>query len=290
MGILNNAGAEAMAKTAFQRPSTAAPGQVDPVNMAGEWKNGGFSPQGQYVKAPEPKVKWETKAEIGCPGGGEVTSCTYAISVCQDRGGPGPLTYLYRRPEGSTGAWEFLGETCYPARDIPAMVPAGAPIPPPPPVPTFAQIQQAFRELPFAKPSVSVQPVGNKTLVNLPTYFAASWPSDSTLAPGDISEPVQLLSWSVEFKIDAHSYNYAFGDGAGSGETGSAGGTYPDGDITHTYTKPVPAAKIHVDAKLTGQYRVNGGEWEDIETIADLQDEPVATLAVLEAHARLYNN
>ena len=42
-----------------------------------------------------------------------------------------------------------------------------------------------------------------------------------------------------------------------------------------------------MDARLTGRFRANGGPWQDIETIADLQDEPVTSIEVLEARAQL---
>ncbi|UTT67283.1 hypothetical protein NMQ01_06110 [Janibacter sp. CX7] len=155
-----------------------------------------------------------------------------------------------------------------------------------PPVPTFAQIQTAFRELPFSKPSVTVQPRGNKTLKGLKTFYAAQWPDDSGLEPGEVSDKIKLLSWTVEFKVAAKEYRYDFGDGTTSGWTTSTGGTYPDGDVVHTY-KDTGTREIKVDARLTGQYRVNGGQWQDIATVADLQDEPVDTLEVLGTRTRL---
>ncbi|MEO7268437.1 MAG: hypothetical protein ABIW49_04435 [Knoellia sp.] len=124
----------------------------------------------------------------------------------------------------------------------------------------------------------------------MPTYFEAQWPAGN-LGPGDISKPVQLLSWSIEFRIDPAAYNYDFGDGSRSGPTGDVGGPYPEGKIRHTYKQPNPAASVKVDAELTGSYRVNGGaNWIPLNGIADLQNEPVATLQVREAKARLYNN
>ena len=95
--------------------------------------------------------------------------------------------------------------------------------------------------LPFAKPTVNIQPEGDVTLVNLPTYFEAQWPAGK-LGPGDISKPVQLLSWSIEFRIDPAAYNYDFGDGSFSGPTADLGGPYPEGKIRHTYKQPNPAA------------------------------------------------
>lgn len=157
----------------------------------------------------------------------------------------------------------------------------------PPPVPSLGDIQRAFRALPFSKPTVSIQPVGNITLVNLPTYFHATWPDDAGLQPGDISQPVQLLSWSVEFRVTAHTYDFQYGDGTSSGPVTDAGGVYPDGAIRHTYDRPIPRATVSVDATLTGQFRPNGGAWVDVDTVANLQNEPVTTLQVKEARARL---
>lgn len=188
------------------------------------------------------------------------------------------MYYFYRRPI-SGGPWELLGNNCNPAQ-----IPAGAPAPPP--TPTLGQIRQAFMALPFAKPTVNIQPEGDVTLVNLPTYFEAQWP-EGKLGPGDVSKKVQLLSWSIEFQIDPASYNYSFGDGTESDWTDDQGGPYPEGLIRHTYEQPNPAAAVKVDATLTGSYRVNGGSWVDLDGVADLQDEPVTTLQVREAKSRL---
>jgi hypothetical protein len=89
---------------------------------------------------------------------------------------------------------------------------------------------------------------------------------------------------------DAVSALEAGGDGQSSGPTSDAGGVYPDGGIRHTYKSTTKGAPVTVDAKLTAQYRANGGEWQDIDTVADLQDEPVTTLVVKEARARLVND
>lgn len=158
-----------------------------------------------------------------------------------------------------------------------------------PPVPTFAQIQTAFRELPFSKPSVTVQPKDMRTLKNFTTFYAASWPNNSGLQPGETSKPIKLLSWTVEFKVAAQDYRYNFGDNKTSGWTSSPGGTYPDGDVTHKYAT-TGDMNVKIDARLTGQYRVNGGDWQDIATVADLQDEPVDTLEVVGTRTRLTSN
>ncbi|MDF2143785.1 hypothetical protein [Knoellia sp. p5-6-4] len=218
-------------------------------------------------------------------GSSDVTNCSYALTACRYRTPPSdkPLYYLWRRTaEPANSPWQLVGDMC----GTEAAPAAAAP----PPIPTMGQIQQAFRRLPFSRPTVRIEPKGNVTLVNLPTFYEGTWPSDSGLQPGEVSKPVQLLSWSVEFKIDSESYNFHYGDGSSSGTVKDAGGGYPDGSVKHTYTQPIEAAQVRVDSRLTGQFRVNGGDWIDIDTVADLQNEPVTTLEVREAKARLYTN
>lgn len=242
-----------------------------------------------HVRGAAQKDKIEVKYGPCTPG---TANCDGARTGCITQSGDpnyfDPPTVTYVRV--NNGPWDAVRVSC----GVPDSVTIpGAPGEPPatvavepPPVPTFAQIQTAFKELPFSKPSVSVQPKGMRTLINLPTYYEASWPDDAGLEPGEVSKPVTLLSWTVEFKISARDYRYDFGDDTTSRWTSSAGGTYPDGDVTHTYTD-TGDMDVKVDARLTGQYRVNGGAWQDIATTADLQDEPVDTLEVVGTRTRL---
>ena len=237
---------------------------------------------------------WEYELTLACgtgrvrsiQGSEDVTNCSYALSACQYRNPPSdqPLYYVWkRRTNPPNSPWVLAGETCGTQAAPPAAVP-------PPPVPTLGQIQDAFRRLPFSKPTVRIEPRGNVTLVNLPTYYEATWPDDTGLQPGETSQPVQLLSWSVEFRVSSRSYTFHYGDGTSSGRVSDSGGGYPSGSIRHTYAAPNEAAQVRVDSQLTGQFRVNGGDWIDVDTIADLQNEPVTTLVVAEAKARLYTN
>lgn len=241
------------------------------------------------VSNPPQNKKVETKTHT-CNNG--IRQCAAAQTACSTVGGgrssdSAQVTWV--RIDG--GEWQYATTSCGPPKavDLPetntpaaATAPAAAPAaaaPAPPPVPTFGQIQTAFRSLPFGKPSVAIQPKGRRTAKNLETFYAAEWRDQKGLQPGDISKPVKLLSWSVEFKVAAQDYRYSYGDGTTSGWTASTGGTYPDGDITHTYSE-TGDVRVKVDARLTGQYRVNGGTWQDIATVADLQDEPSYTLQV----------
>lgn len=222
-----------------------------------------------------------------CSGGSLHPMCSGVIIDCRASGGGTPRL-VWQRPVGTT---EWIGpqQTCLPGTPPPPDIndPTLPRTPPPPPTPTITQIREAFLELPFAKPTVSTNPgeVDGKTLKDFKTYYAASWP-DEGLAPGDVSKPVKLLSWTIEFKIASKDYRYDFGDGHTSGWTSSTGGVYPDGDVTHSYQE-VGTKDIKVDARLVGQYRVNGGAWQDLGAVADLQDEPVADIQVVGTRTRL---
>lgn len=285
-------------------PSPATPTGEVSNDTVGAITGGGFSipsrqptqhrSKGNAEPVANAKAEYAYRLTLACgsnrarsiEGSEDVTNCSYALTACRYRTPPSdnPLYYVWRRAtEPADAPWQLMGDSCGTETAPPEA-------PKPPPVPTMGQIQEAFRRLPFSKPTVKIEPKGNVTLVNLPTYYEATWPGDSGLEPGEVSAPVKLLSWSVEFKVDSHSYDFHYGDGTSSGTVEDAGGGYPDGSVKHTYTKPIDAAAVSVDSRLTGQFRVNGGEWVDIDTIADLQNEPVTTLQVREAKARLYTN
>lgn len=242
------------------------------------------------VKNPPKDVKVEVKTE-NCTDMSD-SQCSNGRTACMTEGGGSggfkPPTITYVRVDG--GDWTQTGLSCGPPTsvDLPETVDGGATTVQvqAPPVPTLGQIQSAFRSLPFSKPSVTVQPKGQRTAKNFTTYYAAEWPDDKGLQPGEVSKKVKLLSWSVEFKVAAKDYRYNYGDGSSSGWTTSSGGTYPNGDITHKYAK-TGDVDVDVDARLTGKYRVNGGDWQDIDTVADLQDEPSFTLEVRGTKTRL---
>ena len=238
----------------------------------------------EYEAVTGKKVEWHVR-EINCTTSWAEDQCGSVRFECTNQAaGEAPRVWVYTL-RGQAGSWSIpscsTSPPAPPALDAPQGMQA-------PPTPSLAQIQQAFRELPFCKPEPAIQPVGGKTLINLPTYYRATWPEGgSCLTPGQTSEAVQLLSWSIEFRVEAQDYRYRYGDGETSGWTTSTGGTYPDGDITHTYTD-TGNREVTVDARLTGSYRVNGGEWQDIDTVADLQDEPAVTYEVVATRTRLH--
>lgn len=259
----------------------------------------GIWQQTQNTQAPRDKVHtaayvetFEYRSTLNCgnytnPDASlDTTGCGIGLTFCVTAAQPDAqylnLWFRVRDTDPTDNIippWQFMGSVC-----SSQPLPAGAP--PPPPVPSMAQIRQAFADLPFGRPTVAIQPVGGKTLVNLPTFYEVKW-DGSGLEPGQISPAVQLLSWSVEFEVGLESYEISFGDGDTSGKTTDVGGPFPSGSIRHTYTQPIAAAEVTAQTHLIGRFRVNGGAWMDLSGTADLQNEPVTTLEVAEAHAQL---
>ena len=152
------------------------------------------------------------------PGAANQVSCPRSVEACVPvENAVGPLVTVWRRlvlPDGKYGDWEQVGETCWPnlvpnAKQRPEL--------------TVAMIKAAFSQTPFVKPQVTMQPVGNKTLVNLPTYFAVDF-SGPGYGPDKV-RTVTLLGHQVRIKPVLKSNTFHFGDGSSLGPTLSRGGT-----------------------------------------------------------------
>lgn len=206
---------------------------------------------------PDPRVfeyASATTCQLSAPGGvGADLPCMAAIQACAGntpQEGLGPQVTLYRRELGANGApttgWLPIGTTCL-AEKVPGKR-----------VLDTLQILAAFRNTAFAKPAVHMQPEGNVTLVTLSTYFKVTWPADG-FGPGEI-DPVTLMGYQLRIRPTSLGYTYVFGDRTSSGPTFSSGGTYPNGDVTHAYTK-AGVYDSHIDITYGGEYSVNGSEW-----------------------------
>ncbi|MFW5471091.1 hypothetical protein ACOCJ4_13720 [Knoellia sp. CPCC 206435] len=151
---------------------------------------------------------------------------------------------------------------------------------------TMQMILDQFHKTAFAKPSASIQPVGLKTLVNLPTYYELRWPTEG-FEPGE-PDSATLVGRRVEIEPVFVSATYLFGDGEAVGPVESLGGPHPTGDIVHTYrTKTV--APVQINATYSGRFRVDGGAWITIPDTVTIEGTP-SNLTVAEAKARLYQN
>lgn len=58
-------------------------------------------------------------------------------------------------------------------------------------------------------------------------------------------------------------YTYHYGDGTTFGPTSNAGGPYPAGTITHTYTK-TGRVSTRIDMTVSGEYKEGDGAWTPI--------------------------
>jgi hypothetical protein len=213
--------------------------------------------------------------------------CMRAVVMCQGptSGGMGPAVAIFRReldaagrPQpGPAGIWSPRGITCFPE-----LVPgAGRPL-------TMAMIRDAFHDTDFAVPTVNIQPEGDVTLVNLPTFFEVKFPA-AGYGPNEVDtpDPARLLGYHIEVRPRLKSITYHLG-ATTIGPTTSLGGPHPSGDIRATYTRP-GSHQVRADIVYTGQFRVGGSQWFDIPGDVDLQGTPV-TLTVREATSRLYTH
>ena len=153
---------------------------------------------------------------------------------------------------------------------------------------TMAMVRDAFHDTDFAVPTVNIQPEGDVTLVNLPTFFEVKFPDDG-FGPDEVDtpDPARLLGYRVEVRPVLKSVTYHLGETT-VGPTTSLGGPHPTGDVRATYTRP-GEHQVRADIVYTGQFRVGGSGWIDIPGEVDLQGTPV-TLTVREAKARLYTS
>ena len=153
---------------------------------------------------------------------------------------------------------------------------------------SLAMIRDAFHDTNFAIPTVNIQPEGDVTLVNLPTFFEVRFPK-AGFGPDEVDtpDPARLLGYHIEVRPRLKSVTYHLGTTT-VGPTTSLGGPHPTGDVRATYRQP-GTHRVRADIVYTGQFRVGGGQWLDIPGEVDLQGAP-ATLTVREAKSRLYTH
>lgn len=240
------------------------------------------------VVAQGPFYDYAGVSVCGGPTPGEPDAdniCPLSWGICRitTGGGDGPGVVVFRREvsragvpvSGDLGQWERVDLTCFPER-----VPGATN------VLTMAMIRAAFRDTDFTVPTVNIQPEGDVTLVNLPTYFETRFPDDG-FGPDEVDtpDPGLLQGQSIEIRPRLKSVTYHLGETV-IGPTTSLGGPHPTGDIRATYTR-AGSHDVRADIVYTGQFRVAGSGWIDIPGEVDLQGTPV-TLTVREARSRLY--
>ena len=236
------------------------------------------SRQGAGIPPSASRPVMETRWVVACPGnsvtsGDEVSTCGFALNACVGTGAGGPLAQVWRRRVSPTaGPWTLAGSTCFP----PGATRPGRP------ALTVEQVRLAFARTPFKQPSVVVQPPGGRTLVNLETFFEASF-AGAGFGAGDVHS-VSLLGRSVRIRVLSAGYKWTFGAGSAL-VTASTGGPWPDGDVRHTYDR-VGEYLVRVSAVYRGEYSVDSGAWMPVGSTVTLP-APSVRLSVLTAQNRL---
>lgn len=151
----------------------------------------------------------------------------------------------------------------------------------------MAMIEAAFHRTPFAKPHVTSQPPGGRTLIRTDNWFAMNWTTNG-YQPEEVDtlNPTDWFGLTVRIKPTLNTITYTFGDGTSHGPTTSLGGPYPTGDIIKAYTTQ-GTYNTTATVTLTGQVSLNNSEWIDIPGEAHI-DGPPTTLTVLTAKNRLH--
>ena len=220
------------------------------------------------------------KTSIACGGDAysfDLPECFEVTKLCP--GEAGPLANIFREKMSAEGkvleTWKWLGSTC-----LPNEVPGAQK------VPTMAMIRQAMHETKWAEATVGFQPKGNTTLVTLPNFYRAAW-SAAGYGPGEVDrvDPATMYGYRVDIRPKLVGLTYVFGDGTSQGPTTSLGGTYPDGDIRHTYAT-AGRYDVHVRVEWGADFRINGGGWIQIPDTVTV-DEPATTITVRTATNRL---
>ena len=180
---------------------------------------------------------------------------------------PNTLSYHVFRSEDSGLTWTEMGSVCLGESDADSLR-----------VITETRIIREFRRIDWPAADLVIQPPDGRTLVNLKTNFYTN-----TTKPR--VQPVDIAGHTVEIEATPASYTWQFGDGSTASGT-EPGDEYPNLQVTHTYVEADVTVRPSVDVTYSGRWRIDGGEWHDIDETLTVEGTPVA-LEVLTATPHL---
>lgn len=146
---------------------------------------------------------------------------------------------------------------------------------------TPGRILEAFRRVPVPSPSIGVNPVGGRTLVNLDTIL------HTQAAP--FTETVQLLGRRVTFDIEPSEFTWRTGQGEGF-TTSDPGQPYRaslpmSAYVTHRYLR-AGNVQLELETTWTARWRVGDGPWRPVDGTVTTSSAPVP-LQVVTARPQL---
>lgn len=222
-------------------------------------------------------------------------------STASQSGGGSPVTYTYEpaciRGSGSTSDG-FYGcgeqQTCGSEGLVYSVIAVAGPISTPQgfvciepgeaepqAVLTPGRILEAFRRIPVPSPSIGVNPVGGRTLVNFDTILHTE--------AEPFTETVQLLGRRVTFEIEPSEFSWRTGQGDGF-TTGDPGQAYQaslpmSAYVTHRYLR-AGDVELGLDTTWTARWRVGDGPWRPVDGTVTTSSDPVP-LEVVTARPQL---
>ncbi len=143
--------------------------------------------------------------------------------------------------------------------------------------PLLAAIEREWTQLKPQPSDIALQPNTGWVIATVPTVAMA--------ADAPRLHAATLLGAAVDIRATASGYNWQWGDGSHTATT-DPGRPYPNATLTHTYPHAPDAANVALTTTWTGEFRINGGPWQDFDTTINSASNPVA-LTIYDPRSRL---
>ena len=189
-------------------------------------------------------------------GEGGVDSAFYGCAGQQTCGIDGERYWIWSHSGGTSA---IVGTTCIEPEEAEPQA-----------VLTPGRILEAFRRIPVPSPSIGVNPVGGRTLVNFDTILHTE--------AEPFTETVQLLGRRVTFEIEPSEFSWRTGQGDGF-TTSDPGQAYQaslpmSAYVTHRYLR-AGDVELGLDTTWTARWRVGDGPWRPVDGTVTTSSDPV---------------